>query len=194
MGNTKWIDGVVKEDASYPWSRVQKIYDIAQCHDWISGTMLRDEVACSRLAFLRMHRCSLADISASVLKGEALHETSHTRSAKFSGLYGLRPDMLDLHRHVVIEKKSSANVSQGAVLQLGFYCCLLAGASGLPWHGELYFFHKNRKRFVPINEDFAMSIEESVKRVIALKTAENFPMGIETGLCQGCSEQDFCGR
>lgn len=177
----------------YPKALAQRFSEMSARHARITPSVLRDVAACRTLAFWQTHNADFMQQSDRMAAGRILDGASHTRDRVPEGLFGIKPDMLDYERRIVVEKKASLAGLEASVIQLGAYCALLAAATDHEWHGEIFVFSINRRNAVELDADLMARVIAAFEDCLAIRSMKCPPWTERHGLCGGCSSRELCG-
>lgn len=175
----------------YPIKQIQLFCKKIESHYWMKAQWFSDYVICPRLVWLQMNQTTFAQLSDILKQGALMDENSHSRSPSTEGLFGIKPDMLDIGKKLVIEKKKTKYMKSSAKYQVAYYAVHLANASLEEWHGELYFFDTNKRELVEINEQLIEELSIISDKLIELKTL-SYPMVDKRKFCDSCSQNVWC--
>jgi CRISPR-associated exonuclease Cas4 len=156
----------------------------------VGGVHIKYLHHCRRQLWLYARGVRPEHLSAAVQLGEAVHDTSYTRSTPVD-LGAARLDHID-GQHWVHEVKSSARPTQADEAQAVHYCYRLHGV-GVPAQGAVLHYPKTRRtRRITYDEPQASQAAADVAEVIAVAELASSPPRLSRGGCRGCSFIDYC--
>ncbi|MFI0350924.1 CRISPR-associated protein Cas4 [Actinomadura sp. 9N407] len=145
---------------------------------------------CPRQLWLYSRGVRPEHLSALVQLGEAVHETSYTRSTPVD-LGAARLDHLD-GRHWVHEIKSSNRPTSADRAQIYHYCHRLHQV-GVPAAGGILHYPKTRRtERLEYGLEETKQAENDIDQVIQIAGATQSPPRLARTSCRGCSYLDYC--
>nr|WP_055506814.1 CRISPR-associated protein Cas4 [Nonomuraea pusilla] len=158
--------------------------------DDVGGVHIKYLYHCQRQLWLYARGVRPEHLSASVQLGEAVHETSYTRSTPID-LGAARLDHFD-GAAWVHEVKSSTGPSQADEAQAMHYCYRLH-AIGIPAQGGILHYPKTRRtKRAPYTPDAARQAAADIAEVLSVVAAATSPPHLSRSACRGCSYIDYC--
>lgn len=158
--------------------------------DDVGGVHVKYLYHCRRQLWLYARGIRPEHLSAAVQLGEAVHETSYTRSSPID-LGAAKLDHLDGGAWVH-EVKSSSQPSRADVAQAVHYCYRLHAVGVAAQGGILHYPKTRRTRRVPYTEQAAAQAAADIAEVLAVVSAETSPPRLARSACRGCSYADYC--
>lgn len=156
----------------------------------VGGVHIKYLHHCHRQLWLYARGIRPEHLSATVQLGEAVHETSYTRSTPVD-LGAARLDHLD-GRHWVHEVKSSNRPTSADTAQVIHYCYRLHEV-GVPAAGGILHYPKTRRTTrLKYTEERAAQAEADIAQVLAVAGAPESPPRLSRTACRGCSYTDYC--
>jgi CRISPR-associated exonuclease Cas4 len=158
--------------------------------DDVGGVHIKYLYHCRRQLWLYVRGVRPEHLSGAVQLGEAVHETSYTRSSPVD-LGAARLDHVD-GKHWVHEVKSSSRPTPADEAQAIHYCYRLHQV-GVPTQGAILHYPKTRRTkkilFEPASEVQALADITAAVSVTELPTS---PPHLTVSACRGCSYFDYC--
>lgn len=156
----------------------------------VAGVHIKYLYHCRRQLWLYLRGVRPEHLSAAVQLGEAVHETSFSRSAPID-LGAAKIDFVDGELWVH-EVKSSARPSPADRAQGRHYCHQLARI-GVEPEGAILHYPKTRRtdRF-PYADDEIRSATADIEEVLAVAELAMSPERLARSRCRGCSFADYC--
>jgi CRISPR-associated exonuclease Cas4 len=158
--------------------------------DDVGGVHVKYLYHCRRQLWLYARGVRPEHLNAAVQLGEAVHETSYTRSTPVD-LGAARLDHLD-GAAWVHEIKSSAGPGPADQAQVRHYCYRLR-AVGIDAQGGILHYPKTRRTTrLPYTENDAHQAETDITDVLTVVAAPTSPPRLARTACRGCSYLDYC--
>lgn len=145
---------------------------------------------CRRQLWLYARGVRPEHLSATVQLGEAVHDTSYTRSSPVD-LGAARLDHLD-GAAWVHEVKSSGKPSRADEAQAMHYCYRLHAVGVAARGGILHYPKIRRTRRLPYTPEAARQARADIAEVLAVVAAPVSPPVQARTACRGCSYLDYC--
>ncbi|WP_214104951.1 CRISPR-associated protein Cas4 [Acrocarpospora catenulata] len=158
--------------------------------DDVGGVHIKYLYHCRRQLWLYARGIRPEQLSVSVQLGEAVHETSYTRSSPID-LGAARLDHLD-GAAWVHEVKSSSRPSRADEAQAMHYCYRLINVGVAAQGGILHYPKTRRTRRLPYTEQAAEQARADIAEVLAVLAAPDSPPRLARSACRGCSYADYC--
>ncbi|WP_327046834.1 CRISPR-associated protein Cas4 [Microbispora sp. NBC_01189] len=156
----------------------------------VGGVHVKYLYHCRRQLWLYARGMRPEQLSATVQLGEAVHETSYTRSSPVD-LGAAKLDHLD-GAAWVHEVKSSSRPSRADEAQAMHYCYRLR-AVGVDAQGGILHYPKTRRtKRLPYTTQAAEQAEADIAEVLAVVSAPDSPPLLARSACRGCSYADYC--
>lgn len=156
----------------------------------VGGVHIKYLYHCRRQLWLYARGVRPEHLNAAVQLGEAVHDTSYTRSAPVD-LGAARLDHLDggLWVH---EIKSSSRVTDADRAQVIHYCHQLHRV-GVPAKGGVLHYPKTRRTTkVTYGPDAVTQAERDIATVPSVANLRTSPPRLSRSACRGCSYLDYC--
>ncbi|WP_440106018.1 CRISPR-associated protein Cas4 [Streptosporangium sp. H16] len=145
---------------------------------------------CRRQLWLYARGVRPEHLSTTVQMGEAVHETSYTRSSPVD-LGAAKLDHLD-GAAWVHEVKSSSKPGRADEAQAMHYCYRLHGV-GVAAQGAILHYPKTRRtKRLPYTSQAAEQAETDIAAVLEVVSAPVSPPLLPRPSCRGCSYLDYC--
>jgi CRISPR-associated exonuclease Cas4 len=156
----------------------------------VGGVHIKYLYHCPRQLWLYARGVRPEQLSSTVQLGEAVHETSYTRSSPID----LGPAKLD---HLdgaawVHEVKSSAKPSRADEAQAMHYCYRLHEVGVLAQGGILHYPKTRRTKRLPYTTEAAEQAAIDITEVVKVVSAADSPPRLTRSACRGCSYTDYC--
>nr|WP_271170449.1 CRISPR-associated protein Cas4 [Microbispora rosea] len=145
---------------------------------------------CRRQLWLYARGIRPEQLSTAVQLGEAVHETSYTRSSPID-LGAAKLDHLD-GAAWVHEVKSSSRPTRADEAQAMHYCYRLSALGVAAQGGILHYPKTRRTKRLPYSRQAAEQAEADVAQVVAVVSAPTSPDRLARSACRGCSYADYC--
>jgi CRISPR-associated exonuclease Cas4 len=156
----------------------------------VGGVHIKYLYHCPRQLWLYSRGVRPEHLSAAVELGEAVHETSYTRSSPVD-LGAARLDHMD-GRLWVHEIKSSNAATPADVAQVIHYCYRLHQV-GVPALGGILHYPKTRRtKHLDYTTASAAEAEADIAKVLTVTRSPESPPRLERSGCRGCSYLDYC--
>ncbi|GII76650.1 CRISPR-associated protein Cas4 [Sphaerisporangium rufum] len=158
--------------------------------DDVGGVHVKYLYHCRRQLWLYARGFRPEYLNATVELGEAVHETSYSRSSPVD-LGAAKLDHLD-GAAWVHEVKSSSRPSRADTAQAIHYCHRLH-AIGVPAQGGILHYPKTRRtERVHYTPETAAQAEADIAEVLDVVSAATSPPLLARSRCKGCSYLDYC--
>lgn len=156
----------------------------------VGGVHIKYLHHCRRQLWLYARGFRPEALSSAVQLGEAVHETSYTRSSPVD-LGAARLDFLD-GEYWVHEVKSSARSSKADEAQAMHYCYRLHEV-GVPAQGGVLHYPKTRRtKRLAYTAAQAEHAREDIADALDVMNADASPPKLARSGCRGCSYLDYC--
>ncbi|TDC87636.1 CRISPR-associated protein Cas4 [Actinomadura sp. 7K507] len=158
--------------------------------DDVGGVHVKYLYHCHRQLWLYLRGVRPEHMSSLVQFGEAVHETSYTRSTPID-LGAAKLDFVD-GQHWVHEVKSSTRPTPADEAQGRHYCFRLEEI-GIDAKGAILHYPKTRRTHRhPYTTDAARQAQTDIQDVLAIVAASVSPDRLARSACRGCSFTDYC--
>lgn len=158
--------------------------------DDVGGVHVKYLYHCRRQLWLYVRGIRPEHLNTSVQLGEAVHDTSYTRTTPVD-LGAARLDFVD-GAHWVHEVKSSSRPTAADEAQ-GRHYCLRLRRIGIDAQGTVLHYPKTRRtRRFPYTPETEAQAEADIADVLAVAAAEESPSRLARSACRGCSFTDYC--
>lgn len=158
--------------------------------DDIGGVHIKYLYHCRRQLWLYGRGFRPEHLSELVQYGEAVHDTSYTRTAPVD-LGAARLDFID-GQNWVHEVKSSAGPAEADHAQVIHYCFRLREAGVDACGGILHYPKTRRTRRVPYTPEDEARARDDITTALAVLVSGEAPVRITRSRCKGCSFLDYC--
>ncbi|GAA0743645.1 CRISPR-associated protein Cas4 [Dactylosporangium roseum] len=156
----------------------------------VGGVHIKYLYHCHRQLWLYARGIRPEHLNAAVQLGEAVHDTSYTRTSPVD-LGAARLDHID-GRHWVHEVKSSTRTSDADRAQVIHYCYRLHDI-GIPAEGGILHYPKTRRTTrIRYDEQAATQAVADIGATLAVVAAPDSPPRLTRTACRGCSFLDYC--
>lgn len=156
----------------------------------VGGVHIKYLHHCRRQLWLYVRGIRPEHLSATVQLGEAVHETSYTRSSPVD-LGAAKLDHLD-GAAWVHEVKSSSRPSRADEAQAMHYCYRLHSVGVAAQGGILHYPKTRRTRRLPYTSQAAAQAETDIAEVLDVVSSAVSPPLLARSACRGCSYLDYC--
>jgi CRISPR-associated exonuclease Cas4 len=156
----------------------------------VGGVHIKYLHHCRRQLWLYVRGMRPERLSATVQLGEAVHETSYTRSSPVD-LGAAKLDHLDGEAWVH-EVKSSARSSRADEAQAMHYCYRLREIGVEAQGGILHYPKTRRTKRLPYSAEAAQQAVADIAEVLEVVSAGDSPPLLSRTACRGCSYTDYC--
>jgi len=156
----------------------------------VGGVHVKYLYHCRRQLWLYARGIRPEHLSATVQLGEAVHETSYTRTSPID-LGAAQLDHLD-GAAWVHEVKSSAKPSRADEAQAMHYCYRLHAIGIAAQGGVLHYPKTRRTKRLPYTPQAAEQAEADIAEVLEVVSAITSPPLLARSGCRGCSYTDYC--
>ncbi|MER7546234.1 CRISPR-associated protein Cas4 [Spirillospora sp. NPDC127506] len=158
--------------------------------DDVGGVHIKYLYHCPRQLWLYLRGVRPEYLSSLVQLGEAVHETSYSRSSPID-LGAAKLDFVDGQRWVH-EVKSSTRPSPADEAQGRHYCYRLKQI-GIDAEGTILHYPKTRRAHrYPYTPEAAQQAQTDIADVLAVAAAPSSPERLARSACRGCSFTDYC--
>jgi CRISPR-associated exonuclease Cas4 len=158
--------------------------------DDVGGVHIKYLYHCKRQLWLYARGIRPEHLNSRVQLGEAVHETSYTRSKEID-LGAARIDYIDGDAWVH-EVKSSASPTPADEAQALHYCHRL-DAVGIEPRGAVLHYPKTRRTVrLPYTPERDIQAATDISTVLATVAALTSPPRLPRAACRGCSYLDYC--
>jgi CRISPR-associated exonuclease Cas4 len=156
----------------------------------VGGVHIKYLHHCRRQLWLYARGIRPEHLNATVQLGEAVHDTSYTRSTPVD-LGAARLDHVD-GQHWVHEVKSSTRPNLADEAQAVHYCYRLHEV-GVPAQGAVLHYPKTRRtKRISYGEPQAAQAAADIADAVAVAGLDSSPPRLSRTGCRGCSFVDYC--
>lgn len=156
----------------------------------VGGVHIKYLYHCRRQLWLYARGVRPEHLNAAVQLGEAVHDTSYTRSTPVD-LGAARLDHVD-GQHWVHEVKSSSKATKADEAQAIHYCYRLREV-GVPAQGAVLHYPKTRRtKRVTYGDREEAQATADLADVVAVAGLPESPPRLNRTACRGCSFVDYC--
>lgn len=156
----------------------------------VGGVHIKYLYHCPRQLWLYARGVRPEHLSNTVQLGEAVHETSYSRSSPID-LGAAQLDHLD-GAAWVHEVKSSAKPSRADEAQAMHYCYRLHEIGVAAQGGILHYPKTRRTKRLPYTSEAAEQATADIAEVVKVVSAADSPPRLTRSACRGCSYSDYC--
>ncbi|MFC4908478.1 CRISPR-associated protein Cas4 [Actinomadura gamaensis] len=158
--------------------------------DDVGGVHIKYLYHCRRQLWLYLRGIRPEHLSGTVKLGEAVHETSYTRSSPID-LGAAKLDFID-GQHWVHEVKSSTRPTPADQAQGRHYCYRLEQI-GIIARGAILHYPKTRRTHRhPYTAEAARQAQNDIAEILSVAAALTSPPRLARSACRGCSFTDYC--
>lgn len=157
----------------------------------ITGLMVQYYHVCKRELWFMSRGIDIDRDTANIRRGTHVDETSYRdkrRSFQVNGRIAL--DVLD--DGSVMEVKVSSSLEEPPRMQLLYYLWYLDRVFDVERDGVLAFPREREREPVSLTEDNAVEVEETLRGIVDVVTAEQPPSLEKKPYCESCLYQDLC--
>ncbi|GGP08437.1 CRISPR-associated protein Cas4 [Nonomuraea glycinis] len=158
--------------------------------DDVGGVHIKYLYHCRRQLWLYVRGFRPEQLSSTVQLGEAVHETSYSRSSPID-LGAAKLDHLD-GAAWVHEIKSSAKPRRADEAQAMHYCLRLHDVGVAAQGGILHYPKTRRTKRLPYTSEAAEQAAADIREVLAVVSEPESPPRLSRSACRGCSYTDYC--
>ncbi|MDX3099963.1 CRISPR-associated protein Cas4 [Nonomuraea angiospora] len=158
--------------------------------DDVGGVHIKYLYHCRRQLWLYVRGIRPEQLSSTVQLGEAVHETSYSRSSPID-LGAAKLDHLD-GAAWVHEVKSSAKPSRADEAQAMHYCYRLHEVGVAAQGGILHYPKTRRTKRLPYTPEAAEQAAADITTVLEVVFEADSPSRLARSACRGCSYIDYC--
>ncbi len=157
----------------------------------ITGTQIAYYTLCHRKLWLFSKNISMEHTSDLVKIGKIIHENSYSRKKKEINLEGIKIDMLEAKKGIIHEVKKSKSLDEAHIWQLKYYLYYLSKL-GIEIEGIIDYPKIRRREKISLNKEDILEINNILKGIEDIITAETIPLPINKPYCKKCSYYEFC--
>jgi CRISPR-associated exonuclease Cas4 len=157
----------------------------------VTGVMMQYYVVCERELWFYSRDIEIDRDNAAIVRGTHVDETAYSEQRRNVSIDGtIAIDVLDDGR--VMEVKPSSSLVEPAKLQLLYYLWYLDRVVGVERTGVLAHPTERRRETVTLDEEAEQRVEEAIRGVYDVVTADAPPPATEKPVCDSCAYHDFC--
>jgi CRISPR-associated exonuclease Cas4 len=157
----------------------------------VTGVMMQYYVVCERELWFLEHDVEIDRGNAAIVRGTQVDETAYADERRHVSIDGtIAIDVLEDGR--VMEVKPSSSMTEPAKRQLQYYLWYLKHVVGVEKDGVLAHPTERNREPVPLDEDAEATVEDAIRGIYDVVTADEPPSAIEKPVCDGCAYHDFC--
>jgi len=157
----------------------------------VTGVMMQYYFVCKRELWFLSRDIEIDRENPNVVRGTHVDESAYggrRRSFLIDGTVAL--DLLDDGQ--VVEIKPSSALVEPARMQLCYYLWYLDRVVGIEKSGVLVHPTERRRETVELTPDVAADVEEAIRGIHEIVTADSPPPAEEKPFCGSCAYHDFC--
>ncbi len=157
----------------------------------VTGVMMQYYVVCERELWFAANHLEIDRDNAAVVRGTQVDENAYAEKRRHVSIDGtIAIDVLDDGR--VMEVKPSSSLVEPAKLQLLYYLWYLEHVVGVERDGVLAHPTEREREPVELTPENETRVEDAIRGVHAIVTAERPPPAEEKPFCDACAYHDFC--
>ncbi|GAB3683119.1 CRISPR-associated protein Cas4 [Salinarchaeum chitinilyticum] len=157
----------------------------------VTGVMMQYYHVCKRELWFESRNLEIDRENANVVRGARVDDTAYSESRRSLSIAGtIAIDLLDDGR--VVEVKPSSTLVEPAKMQLAYYLWFLKHVADVEKSGVLAHPTERNRETVQLTDDLADNVEESIRGIHSIVTADEPPAAEEKPFCDSCAYHDFC--
>lgn len=156
----------------------------------VTGVQMQYYHVCKRELWFASRHLEIDRENSSVVRGTRVDETSYEEKRRNVHLGMIALDVLEDGR--VVEVKPSSTLTEPARMQLSYYLWYLDQVVGVEKEGVLAHPRERKRETVELTPDRQAKVEESIRGIHDVVTADEPPEAEEKPFCDSCAYHDFC--
>ncbi|QLC35051.1 CRISPR-associated protein Cas4 (plasmid) [Halarchaeum sp. CBA1220] len=157
----------------------------------VTGVMMQYYEVCDRELWFASRHLEIDRDNDAVVRGTQVDESAYADKRRHVSIDGtIAIDVLDDGR--VVEVKPSSALVEPAKLQLLYYLWYLDRVVGVERDGVLAHPTERRRETVELTAENEARVENAIRGVHAVVTADSPPPAEEKPFCEACAYHDFC--
>lgn len=156
----------------------------------VTGVMMQYYHVCKRELWFESRNLEIDRNNPSVVRGTRVDDTAYEQKRRNLHLGMISLDVLEDGR--VMEVKPSSKLTEPARMQLIYYLWYLDRIVGVEKDGVLAHPRERKRESVELTEERIDVVEEAIRGIHEIVTAETPPPAEEKPFCDSCAYHDFC--
>ncbi len=158
-----------------------------------TGTLVNYYFVCKRKLWLFAHNIGFEMDSELVQLGKIISEYSYDREDKEIDIdQTIVIDWIDFGNKIIHEVKKSDKLKEAHIWQVKYYIYYLETKGVAGFRGEINYPKLHRREIVELSDGDRKVIEEVLKDIAKIVSAEKPPEKIKISACKMCSYFQFC--
>ena len=156
----------------------------------VTGVMMQYYHVCHRKLWFFDHGIEADEQTQEIRRGVRVNSNSYSQSKKAKHYGPISPDIMQDGK--LVEVKPSSAMEKATEMQLGYYLWYLESICDISKDGVVVYPKERERRELELTTSLAQEIEEAIRGIYDVVTAEEPPEFEEKEVCGTCAYKYLC--